>query len=135
MTGVCQEECFYFFLQIISKLLHKIMLLSASKLLSSLQPKVLQGETEQTEPVISKDRVEKNASLGRAWGRHPMLCFPLNGGTAALANYASYGDSDSAENHNSWNYIPHAHLNCYSDANKVWRNHPSILKCLRVILI
>ena len=74
------------------------MLLSASKLLSSLQPKVMLGETEQAEPVVCKQRVEKNASPGRAWGRHPMSCFPLNGGAVARTKYASYEDSDSAEN-------------------------------------
>lgn len=76
------------------------MLLSASKLLSSLQPKVLLVETEQAEPVVSKERVEKNASPVRAWSRHPVSCFPLNGRAIALTKYASYVDSDYAENQN-----------------------------------
>lgn len=73
------------------------MLLSASKLLSSLQPKVMLEETEQAEPVVCKQRVEKNASPGRAWGEHPISHFPLNGGAVALTKYASYADSDSAK--------------------------------------
>lgn len=56
------------------------------------------GETEQAEPVVCKQRLEKNASPGRAWGEHPMSHFPLNGGAVALIKYASYADSDSAKN-------------------------------------
>lgn len=40
--------------------------------------KILLGETEQAEPWTLKERMEKNASPERAWGRHPMSCFLLN---------------------------------------------------------
>lgn len=84
---VCAKKRFF---KIISKLLHEIMFLSASKLLSKLGPKTLLRRTEHSEPGVSREIVKQKSALERVLSRQCLISsFPPKSVNVILIKYIS----------------------------------------------